>query len=161
MVDRGYASLDARFPAAAEYFINAVAEISANAGIHVTPYGRVKHLGSTLNAGSQWARENAERQAVNGTIQSPAASVTIRCLNAVNAYLEEMVDKGEMTVDEAYMIITVHDSGLWEVKDEHLGWFEPMLREIASRPVPQLDNYEFTMKVGIGQSWSEAELNAK
>jgi len=161
MVDRGYASLDARFPAAAEYFINAVAEISANAGIHVTPFGRVKHLGSTLNAGSQWARENAERQAVNGTIQSPAASVTIRCLNAVDAHLEEMVDKGEMTVEEAYMIITVHDSGLWEVKDEHLGWFEPMLREIASRPVPQLDNYCFTMKVGIGQSWSEAELNAE
>jgi hypothetical protein len=58
------------------------------------------------------------------------------------------------------MIITVHDSGLWEVKDEHLGWFEPMLREIASRPVPQLDDWCFTMKVGIGASWSAAELNA-
>ncbi len=161
MIASGYAALDARFPAAGEYFINTVSDISANAGVHVTPFGRVKHMGSTLNAGSKWARENAERQAVNGTIQSPAASVTIRALNAMDTQLEQQIKAGVMTEEEAALIITVHDSGLFEVKDEHLGWFEPMLRETAARPVPQLDNWSFTMKVGVGASWSEAELNAK
>jgi DNA polymerase-1 len=161
MVQDGYAALDARFPAAGTYFINAVAEISANAGVHVTPFGRVKHMGSTLNGGNKWARENAERQAVNGTIQSPAASVTIRTLNAMNTYLEEQIKAGVMTEEEAALIITVHDSGLFEVKNEHLGWFEAKLREISNLPVPQLADWRFTMKVGVGQSWSEAELNAK
>jgi DNA polymerase-1 len=161
MIRSGYAALDARFPAAGEYFINTVSEISANAGVHTTAFGRVKHMGSTLNSGSKWARENAERQAVNGTIQSPAASVTIRTLNAMNEYLEEQIKAGVMTEEEAALIITVHDSGLFEVKNEHLGWFEPLLRETSKLPVPQLGNWEFTMKVGIGQSWSEAELNAR
>ncbi len=161
MVRDGYAALDIRFPGAATYFKDTVAEVSENAGIHQTPFGRVKHMGSTLNSGNRWMRENAERQAVNGTIQSPAASVTIRTLNAMNEYLEEQIEAGVMTEEEAALIITVHDSGLFEVKDEHLGWFEPKLREIASRPVPQLGGHCFTMKVGIGQSWSEAELNAK
>jgi DNA polymerase-1 len=161
MVRAGYAALDARFPAAGEYFINTVAEISANAGVHETPFGRVKHMGSTLNSGNKWARENAERQAVNGTIQSPAASVTIRTLNAMNEYLEEQIKAGVMKAEEAALIITVHDSGLFEVKDEHLGWFEAKLREISNRPVPQFNDWRFTMKVGVGQSWSEAELNAK
>jgi DNA polymerase-1 len=161
MVEDGYAALDERFPSAATYFQDTVAEISENAGTHQTPFGRVKHMGSTLNAGSRWMRENAERQAVNGTIQSPGASVTIRTLNAMNEYLEEQIEAGVMTEEEAALIITVHDSGLFEVKDEHLGWFEPKLREIASRPVPQLGNHCFTMKVGVGHSWSEAEINAK
>ena len=161
MIKAGYAALDERFPAAGAYFSSTVAEISSTAGTHVTPFGRVKHMGSTLNSGNKWARENAERQAVNGTIQSPAASVTIRTLNAMNAYLDEQIKAGVMTEEEAVLIITVHDSGLFEVKDEHLGWFEPKLREISNRPVPQLGDWRFNMKVGIGHSWSEAELNAK
>ena len=66
----------------------------------------------------------------------------------------------EMSEEDAFLILTVHDSGAWEVKDEHVEWFEPMVREVASRPVPQLGNYQFTMKVGVGNSWSEAEINA-
>ena len=161
MVRKGYEALDARFPAAGEYFKNTVAEISASAGVHQTEFGRVKHLGSTLNSGNKWARENAERQAVNGTIQSPACSVTIRTLNAMNEYLEHQIREGVMTEAEAYLTITVHDSGLFEVKDEHLGWFEAKLRRISNIPVPQLGGWRFVMKVGVGQSWSEAELNAE
>jgi DNA polymerase-1 len=160
MIAKGFASLDARFPAAAEYFKDKVAETSATGGTHITPFGRFKHMGSTLVTGNEWVRQNAERQIVNGSIQSPANSVTVRCLNAVDAEIMDRVEKGELTEEEAFLILTVHDSGAWEVKDEHVEWFEPMLREVASRPVPQLDNYQFTMKVGVGNSWSEAELNA-
>jgi DNA polymerase-1 len=160
MVARGYASLDARFPAAAEYFKTTVAEISANAGTLVTPFGRIKHMGTTMNSGNEWARANAERQAVNGSIQSPANSVTVRCLNAVDDYLMEQIEAGVLTDEEAFLILTVHDSGAWEVKDEHVDWFVPKIREISNLPVPQLDDFQFTMKVGVGNSWSEAELNA-
>jgi DNA polymerase I-like protein with 3'-5' exonuclease and polymerase domains len=137
-----------------------VADISPNAGTLVTPFGRIKHMGTTMNSGNEWARANAERQAVNGSIQSPANSVTVRCLNAVDDYLMEQIEAGVLTDEEAFLILTVHDSGAWEVKDEHVDWFVPKIREISNLPVPQLDDFQFTMKVGVGNSWSEAELNA-
>jgi hypothetical protein len=79
----------------------------------------------------------------------------------MNEYLEHQIKEGVMTEEEAALVITVHDSGLFEVKDEHLGWFERNLRRISNLPVPQLGGWRFTMKVGVGPSWSEAELNAK
>jgi len=161
MIKKGFDSLDAMFPAAARYFTDTVNEISANNGVYTTRFGRKKRMGGSMNSGNEWARKEAERQAVNGSIQSPANSVTVRTLNAVDAYLNELVASGVMTEDEAYLVITVHDSGCWEVKEEHVGWFIPKLKELASRPVPQLDNFQFTIKVGIGNSWSEAELDAK
>jgi DNA polymerase-1 len=161
MVMDGYASLDSRFPSMATYFENTVAEISAKGGTLTTPFGRFKHMGSTLVSGNKWARANAERQAVNGSVQSPANSVTVRALNAVDALFERRIEAGEMTEEDAFLILTVHDSGAWEVKDEHVDWFIPNLRQIAAKPVEQLDGFQFKMKVGIGNSWTEAELNAK
>lgn len=117
-------------------------------------------MGGTLNAPNEWARKEAERQAVNGSIQSPANSVTVRTLNAVDAHLIELINSRDLTEDELFLILTIHDSGAWEVQDKHLDWFIPKLREIASRKVPQLDDFQFTMKIGVGDSWSEAELNA-
>ncbi len=161
MVNRGFQSLDDRFPAAATYFQDTVAEISAKQGTYITRFGREKHMGSTLNSGSEWMRGEAERQAVNGSIQSPANSVTVRTLNAVDAHLIDLINSGELTEDEIFLIITVHDSGAWETNTDHIEWFVPKLREIAGRKVPQLDDFQFTMKVGVGDSWSEAELNAE
>ena len=161
MVRRGFASLDERFPAAATYFQDTVAEISAKQGTHITCFGREKHMGTTLCSGNEWMRKEAERQAVNGSIQSPANSVTVRTLNAVDAYLIDLIISGELTEDEIFLILTVHDSGAWETKEDHIEWFVPKLKEIAGRKVPQLDDFQFTMKVGVGDSWSEAELNAK
>ncbi len=160
MVKRGFASLDARFPAAARYFTDTVNEISSNNGIYTTRFGRMKRMGSMMNAANEWARGEAERQAVNGSIQSPANSVTVRCLNSMDAALEDRIQAGLMSEEDAFLTITVHDSGAWEVKDEHVDWFVPKLQEIASLPVPELDDFQFTMKVGVGDSWSEAELNA-
>jgi DNA polymerase-1 len=160
MVKRGFASLDARFPAVARYFTDTVNDISATNGIHTTRFGRMKRMGSMMNAANEWARKEAERQAVNGSIQSPANSVTVRCLNAMDAAFEERIEAGLMQEEDAFLVITVHDSGAWEVKDEHVDWFVPKLQEIASLPVAELDDFQFTMKVGVGDSWSEAELNA-
>ena len=161
MIKRGFASLDDRFPAASAYFKDTVELISACNGTYTTRFGREKHMGTTLNMGNEWARREAEIQAVNGSIQSPAASVTIRALNAVDLHLNTMIEQGKIKEEDAYLIITVHDSGAWEVKNEHIDWFVPTLTEIAGRPVPQLDNFRFTSKVGIGNSWSSAELNSK
>ena len=113
-----------------------------------------------MSSGNEWARAEAERQAVNGSIQSPANSVTVRTLNAVDTHLIGLINSGRLTEEEIYLIITVHDSGLWEVMEEHVEWFIPKLKEIAGRSVLQLDDFQFTMKVGVGDSWSEAEINA-
>jgi DNA polymerase-1 len=160
MVKRGFDSLDARFPAVARYFTDTVNEISSLNGIHTTRFGRMKRMGSMMNAPNEWARNEAERQAVNGSIQSPANSVTVRCLNNVDAAIEDRIQAGLMKEEDAYLVITVHDSGAWEVKNEHVDWFVPKLQEIASLPIKELDDFQFTMKVGTGASWSEAELNA-
>jgi DNA polymerase-1 len=161
MVKRGFASLDDRFPSAARYFTDTVNEISSNNGLYTTRFGRMKRMTGTMNSPNEWARKEAERQAVNGSIQSPANSVTVRCLTGVDAHLIDLIEKGEMTEEEIFLILTVHDSGAWEVKDHHVEWFVPKVKEIASRKVPELDDFQFTMKVGVGDSWSEAELNAK
>jgi len=160
MVRRGFASLDAQFPAASRYFTDTVNEISSNNGIYTTRFGRMKRMGTLMNANNEWARQEAERQAVNGSIQSPANSVTVRCLNNMDAAIEERVQAGLMREEDAFLVITVHDSGAWEVKDEHVDWFVPKLKEISSQPIPELDDFTFKMKVGVGNSWSEAELNA-
>lgn len=160
MVKRGFAALDARFPAAARYFTDTVNEVSADNGIYTTRFGRMKRMGSMLNAANDWARAEAERQMVNGTIQSPANSVTMRCLSNVDAAFEARIQEGLMSEEDAFLAITVHDSGAWEVKDEQVDWFVPKLQDIASLAVPELDDFQFTMKVGVGNSWSEAELNA-
>ena len=160
MIKRGFASLDEMFPAAARYFTDTVNEISGSNGIYTTRFGRKKRMGGSMTSGNEWARKEAERQAVNGSIQSPANSVTVRTLNAVDAHLIDLINSGKLTEEEIYLIITVHDSGCWEVMDHHVDWFVPKLKEIASRKIPELDDFQFTMKVGIGDSWSEAELNA-
>ncbi len=160
MVKRGFASLDARFPAVARYFTDTVNQLSSDNGIYTTRFGRMKRMGSMMNAPNEWARKEAERQAVNGSIQSPANSVTVRCLNNVDAAIEDRIQAGLMKEEDAYLVITVHDSGAWEVNEKHLDWFVPKLQEIASQPVKELDDFQFTMKVGVGRSWSEAELNA-
>jgi len=160
MIYRGFEALDARFPAAAQYFQDTVSEIACNQGTYVTRFGREKHMGGTLSSGNEWMRKEAERQAVNGSIQSPANSVTVRTLNAVDEHLIELINSDDLTEDEIFLIITVHDSGAWECREEHVEWFVPKLKEIASRKVPQLDDFQFNMKIGVGNSWSEAELNA-
>jgi DNA polymerase I-like protein with 3'-5' exonuclease and polymerase domains len=160
MVMDGYASIDERFPDAAKYFDVTVTEIAIKGGTLTTPFGRLKHMGSTLVSGNQWARANAERQAVNGSVQSPANSVTVRALNEVDALLGREIQDGTMTEEEAFLILTVHDSGAWEVKDERVEWFMPKLQEIAQRPVKQLGGFRFKMNVGVGHSWTEAELDA-
>ena len=160
MVKRGFASLDSRFPAVARYFTDTVNEISSKNGIHTTRFGRMKRMGSMMCAPNEWARKEAERQAVNGSIQSPANSVTVRCLNGMDAAIEDRIEAGLMKEEDAYLVITVHDSGAWEVNEKHLDWFVPKLQEVASKPIKELDDFQFTMKVGVGDSWSEAELNA-
>ncbi len=161
MIRKGFAQLDDRFPSAARYFNDTVNEIMANNGTYTTRFGREKRMGGTLNAGNEWARKEAERQAVNGSIQSPASSVTVRTLNEVDNYFIQEIHAKRMTEEDMFLILTVHDSGAWEIKEDMINIFVPKLNKIATRKIPELDDFQFTMKIGVGDSWSEAELAAK
>jgi DNA polymerase-1 len=161
MIKRGFKRIDERFAGAASYPADVVTEINNNNGVYVSRFGRVRHLGVTLNDANKYSRENAERQAVNNSIQSPAASVTIRTLNAVNGFIESEIADGNMVEEDAYLILTVHDSGVWSVDESKAEMLAKKLRELASREIPELNNHRFKMKVGIGKSWTEAELNAR
>ena len=161
MIAKGFAQLDERFKGAATYFQDVVDEVTSHNGLYISRFGRERHMGSTLNAPNQYMRENAERQAMNNSIQSPAAAVTIRTLNIVEEFLMDKIESGTMLDEDTYPILTVHDSGAWYVKEDLVDWFVPELRRIATRKISELDDYQFTMKIGVGDSWTEAELNAK
>jgi hypothetical protein len=78
----------------------------------------------------------------------------------MDGVLIKKVKTGELSEEDAFLILTVHDSGAWEVRDEHVDWFVPTLEKLASRPIEQFGGFQFTMKVGVGNSWTEAELAA-
>lgn len=119
-------------------------------------FGRARHI-PELESSDQGVRGEAERQAVNHTIQSPAGTITIRTANMVGDYL---ADKNIPPEDIGY-ILQVHDSLIYDIKLEHLKWFVPKLREIASRPIPELGGYRFPVDIGVGSTWAKAELAAK
>lgn len=119
-------------------------------------FGRVRHLPG-LSSTEMKIRAEAERQAVNHTIQSPAGTITIRTANMVDKMLEEK----EVPEEEVGYVLGVHDSLIYDIADEHLSWFIPELKRIATRPIVELGNYSFPIDIGVGQTWARADLAAK
>jgi hypothetical protein len=79
----------------------------------------------------------------------------------VDNYFTQEIHAKRMTEEDMFLIITVHDSGAWEVREDMVNLFVPELNRIATRKIPELDDFQFTMKIGVGDSWSEAELKAE
>lgn len=102
-------------------------------------------------------RSHAEREAVNFTIQNPAAAITIRTAILV----DEMLKQNNIGKEDIRMVQHVHDSISYEVRKKYLAWFQQAFRIIAERPIPQLKMYSFPVSCGVGRSWAEAERDSK
>lgn len=109
-----------------------------------------------LNDENKFARAHAERKGTNFLIQSPAGAITLRTINLVAMLLEHH----NVGSDLIRLSNTVHDSVSYGVREDMVEWFIPVFKQIAQRQIPQIDNYFFPVKVGIGRTWSEAELAA-
>lgn len=157
MLRRGMARFNEQFPGVAAYPEVVVNEALMNGGTYVSSFGRERRMGARLNDQDEYVRKAAERELVNFTIQSPAGAVTTRTLNLVHSKLRDT----NVNEDDAFLVNTVHDSGAWEVKDYLVDWFTKSLKILAERPIAQLGGLSFPVDIGVGQSWSEAEANAK
>lgn len=161
MMNRGMARFHQRFPQVAEY-LNSVPMIARSQGnVYVTPFGRELRIGDKLNDWNEKSRAAAEREIVNRSIQSPAGGITNRTINIVDSCLDNFIVSGKLKETDAFLINTVHDSGAWEVRKGLVPWFKGIVKEIAERKIPELDNAIFPCAVGSGRSATEAELNSK
>lgn len=108
-----------------------------------------------LASSNQYLRGDARRQAVNFTVQSPAASITTRTINLVDKFLDE----NNISSKEIRFLNTVHDSIAYGVRKDLISWFAPNFKRIAERPIPQLQNYSFLVKMGWSDAnWTQAEM---
>ena len=55
----------------------------------------------------------------------------------------------------------MHDSIAYEVRDKYVDWFKQIFKQIAERPIPELDNKSFPCDLGSGKTWTEAEMASK
>jgi DNA polymerase-1 len=145
----------------AEYCDNVPLIAMENGGTVVSVFGRRRRLGTMLNDYRDGIRKHAEREAVNFTIQGPAFSITARTIVEVKKYLDSLIAEGKLKPGDIRLLNSVHDSIAYETKKNLTKWFRGVLRTIAERPIPELDNYSFPCNIGVGDSWSSAELNAK
>ena len=104
----------------------------------------------------EWIRKAAERTATNAAVQSPAAGITVRTLNAIRQVL---YDCG-IGPNLVRLSLTVHDSIAAGVHVSMHDWFQEMAKVVAERPIPELGNMCFPIKYGWGKTWAKAELAA-
>lgn len=131
-------------------------EALCNGGILRMVFGRERRIHG-LNDPDNAKRAHAEREATNAAIQGPAGAITLRTMNRVR----QILLTENINLNTIRLLNTVHDSMAYGVKSDYIDWFTPKFREIAERPIPELQNKSFPVKIGIGKTWTEAELNAK
>lgn len=155
MLNKGMTRWKKRFVGVGQ-FIDVIPDVVRGYGGTATNvFGRERHFGPLLNHQNDSERGKAERESVNFFIQSVASCITNRTINAV----DKMLEKYGIGEDIVCLVNTVHDSVAYEVREDYVEWFKQALKAIAFQPYPQLFNNQFKMDVGIGQSWTEAELN--
>lgn len=118
-------------------------------------FGLERHL-PMLNASDKGKRKAAEREAINFTAQSPANSVMMRTMNMIRNVLVE----NNIGLDIIRPINTVHDSGAYGVRKDHLEWFDQVVRVVGARPIPEMKDHCFKLKAGSGLNWTQAEIGA-
>jgi DNA polymerase-1 len=153
----GMENFKAQFKGLSAYLEDTPELARSNQGILRTPFGRERRLGARLNEGNKGRREAAEREIVNFSIQSPAGGITLRTLIIMDNLIEGWIAEGSIKRGDVALINTVHDSVAYEVKDELVEWFTGVLQTVAERPIPELNNYKFDVKVGVGRNWTIAE----
>jgi DNA polymerase I-like protein with 3'-5' exonuclease and polymerase domains len=160
MLNEGMERWKARFYRVAEFMEEAPQKARDNNGIVVNAMGRERRFGDELWSPEDYVRAKADREVVNFEIQGPASALMNRLLNKVYAIVEQYIASGQIQRGDIKLVNTVHDSGGWEVKKYLTEWFVEILRQEATRSVPQLQNYSFSMDIGVGNCWAEAEVAA-
>jgi len=161
MLDEGMEEWRARFHVAVEFLANLPDIARDSGGIITNAFGRERRFGDELWSPEKGIRSRAERELINFIIQGAAGSLMNRLLNSVHFKILEYVRDGSLSRGDVQLYNTVHDSGGWGVLKYLTPWFVDFLKATAEQPVPQLKNYVFSVDVGAGNCWAEAEIAAK
>jgi DNA polymerase-1 len=112
--------------------------------------GRIRHL-PDVGSQDKEVRAEAERQAINSPVQSLASDMMLLAL----VMLHE-----QMPPDEARIVGTVHDSILFEVKDEHVGYWLGRIKDTMEHlPLQKKFGVGLTVPIqvdiSVGKRWGE------
>lgn len=117
--------------------------------------GRVRHLPDVYSEDKK-VRGEAERQAINSPVQSLASDMMLLALIILHAL---------MPPDEVRIVGTVHDSILFEIRDDVVDKWVPIIREIMEHlPLKQKFGAVLTVPIkvdiSVGKHWGEGEVVA-
>jgi len=119
----------------------------------VSPIGRVRHLTDIMSSDKD-VRSEAERQAINSPVQSFASDMMLYSLIRLH---------GMMPRDQARIVGTVHDSILFEVRDQYLDRWAPVIKNVMedTAHIERTFGMEVTVPIvadiEVGTHWGETE----
>jgi DNA polymerase-1 len=117
-----------------------------------SPIGRVRHLPDILSSDNA-VRLEAERQAINSPVQSMASDLMLFSMVQLQPHLNP---------NEAAMVGTLHDAIFFEVREEKVHDYIPIIREVMENlPLRRTFGIELSVPivadVEVGQHWGEGE----
>lgn len=118
----------------------------------VSLIGRVRHL-PDIDSEDKEVRAEAERQAINSPVQGLASDMTL---------LSIIILHGMMDPKEAKIVATVHDSILFEIRDDVVDKWAPIIKQtMENLPLKKKFGAELSVPVkvdiSVGQHWGEGE----
>lgn len=117
-----------------------------------SPIGRVRHL-PDVDSEDKEVRAEAERQGINSPVQSLASDMML---------LSMILLHEQMPPDEARIVGTVHDSLLFEIREDRVAYWAPRIKFVMEH-LPLKKKFGCTLSVPIkvdvkiGDHWSEGE----
>jgi DNA polymerase-1 len=115
-----------------------------------SPIGRVRHL-PDVDSPDKMVQGEAERQAINSPVQSLASDLMLLSMTIFDKLMPD---------DEAFMVGTVHDALLFEIREDKVKKWVPVIRQVMEG-LPLKKKFGCVLDVPIkvditvGQHWGE------
>ncbi|XP_044743905.1 DNA polymerase theta-like [Chrysoperla carnea] len=132
-------------------FIEATIENCRKVGYVETLYGRRRYLEHINKSNS--LKSQAERQAVNTTIQGSAADIAKTAMVRIHKTLQEQYDETE---NVANLVLHMHDELIYEAKITELNSVMVIIKHCMESAVHL--SVPFPVKIKYGYSWGEMEV---
>lgn len=133
-----------RFKKVKEY-IEGCKEQARKTGKAVTYTGR-ERLIPEINSKNGMLRAQAERLAINSPIQGTAADLIKNAMLRIQHLIEKEKKLG-------YMILQIHDELIFEVPDEELDSFKPLIQKAMEEGL--LFKVPIIVDIAVGKNWKE------
>jgi len=116
----------------------------------ISPIGRKRHL-MDIGSDNKSVRHEAERQAINSPVQSMASDMMLFSMVLLHPQLDPSV---------ARIISTVHDSLLFEIREEAVEEIVPMIQDVMENlPLEEVFDCVLTVPIKtdatVGKFWAE------